>query len=117
MANLGGRPFTDIIGEIEHGELLVELTNGIYSVTQAVMETRKPGRIKLAIEITPTGRGTVDVNVKVDVVEPKHDRPTSTFFVGDDFGLTRNDPNQQRLPLHQVDIPHNDPIRVRGNGE
>jgi hypothetical protein len=112
MANIKGKPFTDILGEAENGQLLQDLTEAYYNVTAAVMETRKVGKIKLALTFTPTGKGTVNVDASYDAVEPEHDRPTTTFFVGKDYSLQRHDPAQPRLPLREVEIPSNDPVKV-----
>lgn len=112
--NIEGRPFTDIIGEIENGDFLADLTSSLYNVVRAVQDTRKPGSIKMAFTITPTGKGSVEIDTKVDVKEPEHDRPSTTFFVAKDGSLLRNDPNQMRLPLREVDVPRNAPIKVEG---
>jgi len=100
--NIPGKPFTDLLGEIEDGALLHDLTEQVYNLIAAVMDTRKPGKIKLVLDIAPTGKGTVNIDAKYDVSEPEHDRPTTTFFVGKDLSLQRNDPNQPRLPLREV---------------
>lgn len=106
--------FTDTLGEIENGALLKQLTEAVYKVTSAVMETRKPGGIKVKLTITPTGRGSVKIDATCDTNVPEHDRPTTTFFVGDDGSLQRNDPNQQRLPLQAVQFDAgNAPIEVK----
>lgn len=110
--NIKGKPFTDVLGELAHGQFLQDLTEATYNVVAAVMETRKLGRIKIALEIAPTGKGTVVVNATFDTKEPEHDRETTTFFVGKDFSLQRSDPNQPRLPLHAVEKPINPPIKV-----
>lgn len=103
MANIPGKPFTDVLGEVENGELLIQLTEAVYKIVGAVMETRKPGRLKLNMAFSPTGKGTVAIDAKFEAVEPEHDRPTTTFFVGNDLTLMRQDPNQPRLPLRRVD--------------
>ena len=97
-----GRPFTDVLGELENGYLLKELTSKVYEIVRAVRETRKPGTMKLFVKISPTGRGSVELDAKFDTIEPQHDRPSTTFFVGKDGELMRNDPNQPRLPLREV---------------
>lgn len=102
MANIEGRPFTDVIGELENGDVITDLTAALYDVVRAVQDTRKAGGLKLAIKVTPTGRGSVELDVKFETIEPKHDRPSTTFFVGKDGELMRNDPNQPRLPLREV---------------
>ena len=92
--------------------MLHDLTEAVYNIVAAVMETRKPGKLKLTMTFSPTGRGTVNVDAKFDADEPEHDRPTTTFFVGKDLSLLRNDPSQPRLPLKEVEHPDNEPIRV-----
>lgn len=106
-----GKPFTDVLGEIENGELLRDLTEAVYNITFAVMETRKPGELKITLKFVPTGK-SVEVLSKYDSKEPEHDRMTTTFFVAQDGALVRNDPNQPRLPLREVDAAQNDPIKV-----
>lgn len=108
---IDGRPFTDIIGEIEDGQLLRDLTDASYRVAEAAMETRKAGSITITIKYTPAGRSVlIDADVKENV--PKHSRPTTTFFVGDDGELMRNDPTQPRLPLRSVDDGADRPLRT-----
>lgn len=102
MQDIEGRPFTDVLGELENGYLLKELTAKVYEVVNASRETRKPGAIKLAIKISPTGKGSVELDAKIDATVPEHDRPSTTFFVTSEGTLMRNDPSQPRLPLREV---------------
>lgn len=96
-----GKPFTDVIGELEGGDLLRQLTEKLYEVSRAVRETRKEGGIALAVKISPTGRSFI-VDAKITAKVPEHDRPSTTFFMTDEGTLMRNDPNQPRLPLREV---------------
>lgn len=115
MGNIEGKPFTDVLGELENGDVLHELTAALYGVVRAVQDTRKPGGIKIAIKVTPTGRGSVELDTKFEANEPSHDRPTTTFFVANDGSLLRNDPNQPRLPLREVVDENTGELRtVRG---
>lgn len=41
MGNIPGKPFTDVLGEVENGALLAELTEQVYDMIIKVMETRK----------------------------------------------------------------------------
>jgi hypothetical protein len=100
--DIDGKPFTDLLGEIEGGRLLRDLTKAAYEVTRAAMEVRKAGSIKLSITITPTGRGATEIDAKIDVKIPEHERPSTTFFVTPDGTLLRDDPQQQKLPLREV---------------
>lgn len=108
-----GKPFTDVLGEVENGQLLRDLTREVYKITNATLETRKAGTLKITMKFTPTGRGSVEIDAKYDAAVPEHDRPTTTFFVGTDGELMRNDPSQPDLPLRVVRGQDNDPIRVR----
>ncbi len=99
--HIEGRPFTDVIGELEGGDLLRELTTKLYEVGRAVRDTRKEGGIKLVVKISPTGRSFI-LDAKVEAKVPEHDRPSTTFFMTPEGTLMRNDPNQPRLPLREV---------------
>ncbi len=99
---IDGKPFTDIIGEVEDGQLLRDLTDASYRMAAAVMETRKEGSITITLKYAPTGRESVQIDAKVDEKIPKHTRASTTFFVGSDGELMRNDPNQPKLPLRSV---------------
>lgn len=110
--NFPGRPFTDVLGEIENGDMLHDLTEATYNIIAAVMETRKAGKLNVSLEFVPTGRGTVNIAAKFVAKEPEHDRPSTTFFVGKDFALHRDDPSQERLPLREVEDEENEPVRV-----
>jgi hypothetical protein len=112
MSAFKGKPFTDVLGEIENGDLLRDLTEATYEMIAAVMETRKPGKVKIVLSFSPTGKGTVNLDADYDATVPEHDRPTTTFFVGKDYSLQRNDPAQPRLPLREVEVPNNDPVKV-----
>lgn len=108
-----GKPFTDLLGEIEGGRLLEELTAATYEVVAAVMDTRKAGKIKLGIEIAPTGKATVRVDGTFTTTVPEHDRQSTTFFVDGQHTLLRDDPRQEPLPLRIVpDGEQADPIKV-----
>lgn len=100
--NFKGKPFTDTLGEIENGAFLRELTEKIYEVVRATQEVRKPGAMKITLKILPTGRGSVEIDAKMDATVPEHDRPSTTFFVTPEGTMMRNDPNQPRLPLAEV---------------
>ena len=112
MANINGRPFSDVLAEIQNGELLAELTQAVYAMVGKVMEVRKPGKMKIVLEFTPTAKGSISISADFDTKEPEHDRPSTTFFVANDGALRRDDPNQPKLPLHAVDLPDNKPIQV-----
>lgn len=111
MGNIAGKPFTDVLGEIENGVLLDDLTEQIYELVEAVMDVRKEGALTLKLRVSPTAKGSVDVYPALEVKKPKHDRSTTSFFVGADYALLRSDPNQPDLPLRAVEREDHQPIR------
>ena len=102
--------FTEVVAEVEDGKLLLELNRKLADLTQAVVETRKAGSIKLALKLTPTGKSTVIIAHTLDAKIPE-ERYATTFFVGDDGDLQRNDPNQPKLDLREPSEPAKGPLR------
>lgn len=90
-----GKPFSDVLGEVENGELLRELTAACYEVTRAVLDVRKVGQITITLKFTPTGKGSVELDAGIAKKVPEHDRPTTTFFASDDGTLLRDDPKER----------------------
>lgn len=101
MEHIEGKPFTDVIGELEGGDVLRELTDKLYEVGRAVRDTRKEGTVTLAVRVSPTGKSFI-VDAKIAAKIPEHDRPSTTFFMTPEGTLMRNDPAQPRLPLREV---------------
>lgn len=113
----GGKPFTDLLGELENGQLLKDLTAAYYAVANACRDTLKPGSVGLKITLTPNARGTFELDVKLDKKVPEHDRPTTTFFITPEGALLRNDPNQPKLPFAVVPKDETDtPRRIDIDG-
>lgn len=112
MDEIEGKPFTDVLGELENGYWLREITAKVYEIVKASRETRKPGALKIALKFSPTGKGSVEVDAKFDATVPEHDRPSTTFFLTPEGTLVRNDPNQPRLPLREVMDEKTGEIRV-----
>jgi hypothetical protein len=107
--NIEGKPITDVLRELESGRFTEDVTAALYKIVNAVMRTKKAGSLKLTLDITPTGR-SVMVTGKYTEKVPEDDRQATTFFVDDHGGLTRNDPQQQKLPFREV-ADHQAPLR------
>lgn len=112
MSNIRGKPFTDTLGEIENGDFLADLTEEVYNIMAAVQSHRKAGSLTIRFSFAPTGKNTVTCDAKFDSKKPEESRPSTTFFVGQDLSLQRNDPSQPRLPLREVELEKNEPVRV-----
>jgi hypothetical protein len=104
MSNVAnGKPITQVLNECENGHLVAEITAKVYELIQAAQDTRKSAKLNIKLEFKPTGKGSINVIAAYDVKKPEHDRPGSTFFVGTDGALIRDDPNQPKLPLRSVE--------------
>ena len=114
MTNIPGKPFTDVLGEIEDGAFLRDLTEAVYNIMAAVQEVRKPGSLTVKLAFAPSGRALCEIAAAFDAKEPRHDRVSTTFFVGSDFSLHRHDPSQPRLPLREVETVRGDIKKMEG---
>lgn len=108
--NIEGKPLTDVLRELEGGRFADDITAALYKIVNAVMMTKKAGSLKISLEIAPTGR-SVMVTGKYTEKVPEDDRQSTTFFVDDHGGLTRNDPQQQKLPFMREVADTQAPLR------
>ena len=111
MTEINGKPFSDTLGEIEGGRVLREATELAREIVNAVLETRKKGSLTLKLSFTATGKGSIEVDCKLESKIPEHDRMTTTFFATHDGTLIRDDPDQPKLPLRKVSDESQAPLR------
>lgn len=99
------RPFFETLRELRRGQVLLELGEKLTALTAAVVQTQKPGRLRLDLTLAPAGaRGVALVMTdKITLSEPLPDKSSTIFFPTKDFGLSRNDPDQ--LPLQLSPVP------------
>lgn len=100
-----GKPITDILREMEGGQLVDDLTREFNKIVAAARETRKGGKLVISIDIKPQGFKTMAVDASFKATVPEHDRAGSTFFVSKDGQLVCDDEDQPRLPLREVEKP------------
>ncbi|MCO1574997.1 hypothetical protein M8C13_04390 [Crossiella sp. SN42] len=93
------RPFATFLMETNRGRTHRELTDALYELVAEVKRTGKPGAVSLAITVKPQAGndGLVIVTDQITKKLPKGERGTSIFFVDNDGGLRRDDPNQNVL--------------------
>jgi hypothetical protein len=86
------------------GALHAELTVALAELTQAVMDTDKPGSLSLKVTIKKAGRGIqMLVEDKLVINKPTAAVDPSFFFFDEESGsLSRNDPFQPDLPLQSL---------------
>ena len=84
---------------LNRGNFIIECGRELQELTDAIVETAKPGEIIIKLQVTPSGfkDGRVsefEVRPDVAIKKPKHDQGKSIFFVTPDNKLVREDPNQ-----------------------
>jgi hypothetical protein len=109
---MDGKPITDVLREMEGGQLVDDLTRKFREVLAAARETRKPGKLTLTLDVKPTGSKTMALDASISAKVPEHDRPGSTFFITRDGQLVSDDEDQPRLPLREVEAAQRKPVEV-----
>lgn len=100
---MSARPFFETLRELRRGQTLLELGDRLAELTQAVVTTGKPGKLKLELSLAPADKGgALIMTDKVTVIEPSPDVSRTIFFATADFQLSRSDPNQMQLGLRSV---------------
>jgi hypothetical protein len=83
---------------LARGHTHEELSRALRDLTAAVVETGKPGALKLEVTIKRhANSNALDVTDKVTTKIPGFDRAVSIFFADGDNNLVRNDPKQPSL--------------------
>lgn len=105
MSNdMASNAFAKTLADLRRGQTLVELSNELADLVQAVKETGKKGEICLKLRLTPSAGGeAVVIEDAVTMKVPKMDRASTTFFTTEDNLLTRQDPRQMEMGLRAVD--------------
>ena len=80
---------------IENGDILKDVTQSLAILIDAVRETSKKAKFTMTVELVPTNTGSIDVHAEFQRLEPRLDRPSTTFFMIADYTLDRDDPSQQ----------------------
>lgn len=96
------RQFTDVLGQMNAGRTVDNLTEKLAEVTDAVLLTGKKGSLTLKIEVSRNSELSCSFNENVDIKVPELSRGTAVFFKNPAGDLVRDDPRQPRLPLRRV---------------
>ena len=102
------RSFAVLLGELEDGALLTDLTAAVKEITEELeaVSQRKGGQaVKglLTLKLAITAKdGVIEIIPDVATKTPTMSRRRSIFWRGKDGLLVRSDPNQPDLPLRDV---------------
>ena len=97
-------PFAAWLRDQNSGRLHEELTEQMHDLVEAVRDTGKTGTLTLTVKVGPF-RGDVQmlqVEDKVAVKKPAHDRKTALWYPDGKNNLHRSDPRQDALDFARV---------------
>lgn len=101
------KPFADFLDEHRKGATHAELSKVLAEVVTAVADTGKKGSITLKIKVKSSGDGMVTIEDEIKSEAPEPDRSASMFFYDELGNVSRHDPSQTRLELHDDDKVRN----------
>ena len=102
--------FLNTLQEFRNGESIAELSENLQSLVAAVRETGKKGTLTYTVKISPQGDAVVltdDIKLKA----PELPRDASIFFATEEGVLQRDNPNQRKLDLREVERPKVQEVR------
>lgn len=101
--------FAEILEELGYGKVRAELTTLMAEVVQAVQKTGKMGEVSLKIKVKRDNDEQVSLEPTCTHKAPRPSMGTNIFFAGDKGRLSREDPNQEKLPYEQIEdaLPDN----------
>lgn len=97
------RPFTDVIGDLAGGQAAEELTDKLTEVVQGVMDAGKVGDLTLKVKVKPNGERAVLTTYEIKANTPEPAKRETVFFCTSGGDLLRDNPDQSKLPLREVD--------------
>lgn len=91
------RPFHDVMGEIDGGQLLDELTAAYAEITRAVMEVGSKGELNIKLSFKRNKHGQILLETEVKKSVPKVGIAATIFFANEEGSLSRRDPRQVEM--------------------
>jgi hypothetical protein len=96
------------LGDINRGNFLIEAGRKLTELTEACVRTRGKGKIVITLNLSPAGvseaSGRVNqftISPKVEIRKPELKQPAAIFFCTENDMLTRDDPDQMEMELHE----------------
>ena len=111
--------FTDTLRFMRKGSVVQALTDKLAEVCKAASETGKAGELTLKIKIKPEAAGgkQFDFVPSIGFSIPQPDLKPSVFYMTDDGGVVREDPDQAEMFPAPVEVParaYTPPVRDVG---
>ncbi len=96
--------FSRLLSEFRNGESLNELSEKLQELVGAVRDTGKPGKLVYTLIVKPSGNAHVVTDLITGKI-PEMPRDASIFFATEECTLQRDDPDQKKLDLREVERP------------
>ena len=97
-----------VMADINRGNFLIEAGRKYAELLDACSVTRKKGKITIIMDVIPaavnkrTGRvDQFEVAADVQINKPELNQPPAIFFYTEDGAMTREDPDQLAMELHE----------------
>jgi hypothetical protein len=91
--------FSEMLHELNRGEVDAEATMQLRELIQAVQTTEKKGRVTIVVEVDRAGDRSITIRPTVTGKLPTADPEIALFYIDDQGGLSSDDPFQPRLHL------------------
>lgn len=97
--------FQDFLDTVRRGELILELEEKMAELVEAVTQHDGKGSLTLTLHVAPASdeMGTIKLLDDVKVKLPVAGRKSTTWFVNENYTLSRSDPAQLRLAVSPGD--------------
>lgn len=99
MAEIKPLSITSILMVQDKGRLFNEAQERLAEVVKAVVLTGKAGKISISLTIQPGADETVVISGDVVPKAPKKSAGGSTYYLGEDGTLSREDPRQAEFEV------------------
>lgn len=100
--------------DIRAGLMLIELSESMAEVVNAVMATGKKGSVSLKLTINPASKGEAVVTVSDEIKTslPQEKKSATLMFALPSGSLQRQDPRQPELDLQGIALATTQPLQV-----
>ncbi|GAA5231785.1 hypothetical protein FOZ76_14610 [Verticiella sediminum] len=96
----------DTLRHVRGGMLLDEAAQALANVVMAVESTGKDGELTIKLKVKRLSRsGAIEIIDTLTHKAPQEERLTTMFYPTPEGNLLTQDPRQQHLDLHSVEIP------------
>jgi hypothetical protein len=100
-----GNSFGLLMSQFRNGGSGAELSEKLQELTRAVQQTGKTGSLTYKIIVKPMTGGAFVVTDQIAAKIPEAPRDAAVFYATEQGVLQREDPNQRKLDLREVNRP------------